>query len=129
MTRKTLKKYMIRLVKEVKLIIRARLPKSFGLIIDGWSIGSDHYSGIFAMFTNEELQEVYNVADDFDEDTEFDTNLPESLKKVWLHCCRLVRHHGRCFSKKKKVIFNYLFRIVILIYLLKIKVLTKLLNR
>ena len=87
MTIKTLKKYMSLLMEEVKTNIKSQLPPSFGLIIDGWSIGSDHYSGIFLVFFYEKLQEVTefmlscNVAEDVDEDTEFDPDLPEALKK------------------------------------------------
>jgi hypothetical protein len=86
-SKNTLKKYMSLLVEEVKAIIKSQLPPSFGLIIDGWSVNSDHYSGIFAVFFDKKQQEVIefmlscNVAEDFDEDTEFDPDLPESLKK------------------------------------------------
>ena len=87
MSKNTLKKYMSLLVEEVKATIKSRLPPSFCLIIDGWSVNLDHYSGIFAVFFDEVLQEVIelmlscNVAEDFEEDTELD---PESLKKSGL---------------------------------------------
>jgi hypothetical protein len=86
-SRNTLKKYMALLQEEIKQIIRARLPKSFGLIIDGWSDTSYHFSAIFATFTEGEWDEVVefllscNIAEDFDEETDFDENLPENLKQ------------------------------------------------
>ena len=85
-SKRSVKKYMTLLVCEVKNVIRKRLPSTFGLIIDGWSIDSDHYSGIFATFTDEVSNDVEefllscNVAEDVDENTEFDENLPDSLK-------------------------------------------------
>jgi hypothetical protein len=50
---RTLKKYMA-LVKDYvfKKIIRERIPKTFGLIIDGWTIGSEHYYAIFITWTD-----------------------------------------------------------------------------
>ena len=56
-------------------------------MIDGWSIDSWHFAGIFATFTEDDTNEVCdyllscNVTDDFYENTEFDSELPESLKK------------------------------------------------
>jgi hypothetical protein len=46
----TLMKYMHLLTQEVENLIRETLPKQFGLIIDGWSEGSEHFFAIFACF-------------------------------------------------------------------------------
>ena len=35
-----------------KCYVIVRLPSTFGLVLDGWSINSDHYIGIFATFTD-----------------------------------------------------------------------------
>jgi hypothetical protein len=46
----TVKKYMERLVVVVEKEIQTRLPDKFGLIIDGWSDGSDHFMAVFATY-------------------------------------------------------------------------------
>ena len=47
---KTLMKYVKLTADKVRDKVALALPESFGLIIDGWSSGSDHYSGLFASF-------------------------------------------------------------------------------
>lgn len=85
----TLKKYMKLLQMRVRNIIGEMLPKTFGLLIDGWTMDSDHYSGIYATFMQEEEHHTWkvvqvllscNVADDFDEETEFEVDLPDNEK-------------------------------------------------
>ena len=49
-TGKTLKIYMKLLHQKVCATIRDLLPPTFGLILDGWTTGPYHYSGIFATF-------------------------------------------------------------------------------
>lgn len=49
--RNTFKKYFHLLVKKVKAEIEAALPSTFGLLFDGWSLGSEHYLAIFATWT------------------------------------------------------------------------------
>lgn len=80
---KTLKKYMKLTADKVRDKMSATLPKSFGLVIDGWTINSDHYSCLFAVWTNPKSGKVEvmflscNVAEDITEDTVFDENLAE----------------------------------------------------
>lgn len=77
----SLKKYMKLLQEEVTKTITKMLPTTFGLLIDGWTTESYHFSAIFATFmdekTNNPVQLLLscNVADDFDENTEFEENL------------------------------------------------------
>jgi hypothetical protein len=86
-SRKRLKKFM-KLTKEMIFEkIRARAPKTYGLIIDAWSIGSDHYYAIFITWSNEKTGAVeehliyFGVAEDVSEETEFVEGLDDSLKK------------------------------------------------
>ena len=55
MTSKTLRKYLKLVADKVRDKISGTLPKSFGLVIDGWTMGSDHYSCLFAVWTNKVL--------------------------------------------------------------------------
>ena len=63
------------------------LPKSFGLVINGWTIGSDHYSCLFAAWTNKvngKVEVMYlscNVAENITAETVFEAALPEAEKK------------------------------------------------
>ena len=85
-SRNTLKKYMTLIFEEVKSVISQKLPDTFGLIIDGWSLDSHHYSAVFATFLDSSTDEIVdflltcNVAEDVDDSTDFDSLLPESLK-------------------------------------------------
>jgi hypothetical protein len=81
----TLKKYMTKLEHILREKIKASLPPTFGLTMDGWSVDSNHFSGIFAIFTDRNGKYAQyllscNVADDFDDDTEFDEDLEEDDK-------------------------------------------------
>jgi hypothetical protein len=86
-TIKTLKKFM-KLTKEIIFrTIKQRAPSTFGLIIDGWSFGSDHYYAIFITWSNENTEAVeeyliyFGVAEDIDEDTPFVEELDNSQRK------------------------------------------------
>ena len=69
-------------------IVRNMLPKTFGLIIDGWSQDSEHYLAIFAKFVrksggSEIVEEVLlscAVQEDVDESTEFVEDLDDDDK-------------------------------------------------
>ena len=80
----TLMKYVKLTADKVRDKVTVILPESFGLVIDGWSQGSNHYSGMFASFTKNGLaQNVMlscNVAEDISDDTEFDEALDEDEK-------------------------------------------------
>ena len=73
--------------------IRERVPKTFGLIIDGWTIGSEHYYAIFITWTDTtndihtvlEYLIYFGVADDVDEATTFE-DIDEELKH-WANSC------------------------------------------
>ena len=70
---------------KVQSHITKMLPPTFGLIMDGWSMGSQHYNEIFATFVdaNDQVQQVLlscNVAEDFDENTTFEEGLREEEK-------------------------------------------------
>jgi hypothetical protein len=77
------------LQKKVRTKIKDMLPATFGLLLDGWTIDAYHFSGIFAAYSKEttttapQLVQVLlscNVADDFDDDTQFDDDLHEDEK-------------------------------------------------
>ena len=83
-TVKTLMKYIKLTASAVRKIIGLLLPKSFGCVIDGWSLDSKHFSGVYAVFVNEAsplvVQEILlscNVAEDITDDTEFIAGLGE----------------------------------------------------
>ena len=52
------------------------LPRTFGLMIDGWTVDSEHYNGVFVLWTSADGVKRFlltcNVVEDIDEDTEFD---------------------------------------------------------
>jgi hypothetical protein len=87
MSSKTLRKYIKFTGDKVRDKMSITLPKSFGLVIDGWTIGSDHYSCLFAAWTNKmngKVDVMYlscNVAEDITAETVFDEALPEAEKK------------------------------------------------
>ena len=84
---KTLKKYMKLLQIKMRKAIEKQLPSSFGLIFDGWTIGSEHYSAIFAIWYNEKTEKVVevllscHVAEDVDQNTEFVADIIDDEKK------------------------------------------------
>ena len=53
-TVKTLKKYIHLVTQSVENVIASQIPDSFGIMIDGWSQGSDHYLAIFANYLHED---------------------------------------------------------------------------
>lgn len=83
-SRNTLVKYRSRLFESVKQKIAQMLPKSFGIIIDGWTIDSSHYNAIYATFMERNVRcEILlscNVAEEINDDTVFDENLSEEDK-------------------------------------------------
>ena len=54
----TLLKYLERLGKAVERKLRILLPDRFGLVFDGWSMGSEHYIAIFLLWS---VGDVVNV--------------------------------------------------------------------
>jgi len=58
----SLVKYMRLLVSEVETIIASILPKSFGIIFDGWSFRSEHYVAVFASFRHDVKAENILIA-------------------------------------------------------------------
>jgi hypothetical protein len=48
---KSLRKYILNLVELVEKKIAAQLPKVFALLFDGWTEGSMHYIGLFAVYS------------------------------------------------------------------------------
>jgi len=83
---RTLKKYMKLTCDKVRDKISATLPDSLGLVIDGWTMNSDHYSCLFAVWSNTnsgKVEVMYlscNVAPDITDDTVFDENLGDEDK-------------------------------------------------
>ena len=53
-SRNALVKYMVLLAEKVKKIVSKLLPSTFGLVIDGWTLESEHYMGIFAAYTEKD---------------------------------------------------------------------------
>lgn len=53
-TYKTITKHMENLLKLIKENIKRGLPKTFGIIFDGWSCDGEHYIGIFATWVRED---------------------------------------------------------------------------
>jgi len=82
---KTLKKYMSLMKSLVERRMKAIVPKTFGLIIDGWTMGSVHYFGIFITWTdNKDTVREYLVyfgnGGDIDEDTVYEDGIDERDK-------------------------------------------------
>jgi len=84
---KTLMKYIMLTASAVRKIISHLLPMSFGCVIDGWTLDSQHFSGVYAVFVNEAspsvVQEILlscNVAEDITDETEFVEDLNENEK-------------------------------------------------
>lgn len=50
--RQTLRKYMLLLVEEVRKMLKGMLPAKYGLAFDGWSLDSEHYLAVFALWTD-----------------------------------------------------------------------------
>ena len=79
----TLKKYMSLMKSLVQRKIKASVPKTFGLIIDGWTIGSVHYFGIFITWTDtkdtvREYLVYFSNGGDIDENTVYEDGINES---------------------------------------------------
>ena len=76
----TLKKYMSLMKSHVQRKIKASVPKTFGLIIDGWTIGSVHYFGIFITWTDtvREYLVYFSNGGDIDENTVYEDGIDES---------------------------------------------------
>ena len=78
---------------EINRIIKARLPETFDLIIDGLFDASYHFPGKFAIFCEGEWDKVVesllscNIVEDVDKETDFDMNLPEKFKTVRFYRC------------------------------------------
>ena len=53
-SRGTLVKYMVLLADKLKAAVSNILPSTFGLVIDGWTLESEHYMAIFAAFTEKD---------------------------------------------------------------------------
>ena len=86
MSRKTTSKYLMLLHEKVKLKVQKILPKRFVCMFDGWSLGTEHYLGLFVVFmdsktaTKKRVLLSCMVADDVDESTEYTADVNESLK-------------------------------------------------
>ena len=52
---KTLVKYLERLGKAVERKLRDLIPDTFGLVFDGWTMGSEHYIAIFLLWSRGEV--------------------------------------------------------------------------
>ena len=46
----TVMKYLVLLTDKLKKAVSKTLPRTFGLVIDGWTLDSEHYMAIFAAF-------------------------------------------------------------------------------
>ncbi|ETO81822.1 hypothetical protein F444_03935, partial [Phytophthora nicotianae P1976] len=58
----SLVKYMRLLVREVESVIAGILPKSFGIIFDGWTFRSEHYVAVFASFRHDGKMQTILIA-------------------------------------------------------------------
>ena len=87
-TPKTLKKYMQLLQKKIRSIITTQIPSQFGIVIDGWTLDSEHYSCIFAIWFDEttncicEVLLSCHVADDIHDKTEFVEDIVHGEKNL-----------------------------------------------
>jgi hypothetical protein len=86
MSRNTIKKYLLLLHEKVVDKIKKVLPKKFVIMFDGWSLGTEHYLGVFASFIDRRTsikQRVLlscMVADDIDGDTEYTADVGDDAK-------------------------------------------------
>lgn len=82
--RNTFKKYFFLLLEKVKVKIKDALPRQFGIVFDGWSLGSEHYLAVFATWSprpnivKRALLSCY-VQDDIDT-TEYVSEIADSEK-------------------------------------------------
>ena len=87
LTTKTLMKYVTLTAASVRNHLSNMLPESFGLVIDGWSQDSLHFSGIYAVYVSnahpmvvQEFLLSCNVAEDITDETDFVDDLADSEK-------------------------------------------------
>ena len=91
----TLKKYMKALVTIVqrKISVILKEKSSFGLITDGWTVGTEHYLAVFATFICNLVPDVDSIDDillscsvqeDVDPDTVFIEDIPDEDKHFGL---------------------------------------------
>ena len=70
--------------------VKKLLPKHFASVFDGWSTGTEHYLGVFAVFADKDsglerrLLLGCMVADDLDDETEYTSDVGESEKHFGL---------------------------------------------
>jgi len=57
-SRNTLSKYLFEITKEVELKVKELLPERFGIVMDGWTEGTTHYFGVFAVFSDKDNGQV-----------------------------------------------------------------------
>ena len=73
-------------MKRIFQVIKSRASPMFGIIIDGWSVGSNHFFAIFVTWTDEKTGFVeerltyFDVIEDVDENTVFEA-IDDGLNK------------------------------------------------
>lgn len=97
MSRNTLKKYLLLLHKFLLKKIKNMLPSKFAVMFDGWTIGTEHYLGVFAVFmdTTSKKKRVLigcMVADDVDENDEYTDGIQDSDKHFGLTAADMFEH-------------------------------------
>jgi len=90
MSRNNFRKYLLLLQKYVLRKVKEMLPKRFAIMFDGWSVGTEHYLGVFAVFVDKDsglkrrLLLGRMIADDLDDETEYTNDVDESEKHFGL---------------------------------------------
>jgi hypothetical protein len=64
----TFQKYLYLVTAEVEVQVAKNLPAKFGLIIDGWSEGNQHFFGLYAAFDTQEFP-LLAIAPPLDEES------------------------------------------------------------
>jgi hypothetical protein len=89
-SRNTVKKYLHLLHEKVVAKIKQVLPKKFVLMLDGWTIKTEHYLGVFASFIDQRTKVKQRfllscmVADDVDANTEYTAEVGDNAKHFGL---------------------------------------------
>ena len=91
MSRNTVKKYLLLLHEKVVAKIKEVLPNKFVLMLDGWTIKTEHYLGVFASFIDGRTKVKQRfllscmVADDIDGNTEYTAEIVDDAKHFGLN--------------------------------------------
>ena len=116
MSRNTIKKYLFLLHKKVVTKVRKVLPKKFVIMFDAWSLGTEHYLGVFASFIDKRTSMKQRfllscmVADDIDGYTEYTADVGNNAKyfgltteDIYDELCDVLKDYGFSDTQLDKI--------------------------